>query len=170
MNAGGTRAVRNLVFFGTLIALLLMLGACDDPMHQLRGTTQAKSGLDSLIAEMPSPKNFETMRVEYFQFSDSAYGKTCYYARAVLIVGSSLQLPQAIDAYTESYQSSGWLLDGTQYESARSLIRGDNASLVIESAKPGTVMKSEEIVKLQTSFKSVIYVWIEYMVPRREGC
>ncbi len=169
-NEIGTRTMKHPVFFGTLLTLLFVLGSCEDPMNQLRGLAQAKFGLDSLVAELSLPANFDLIKIEYFQSSDSAFGKTCYYASANLIVASSLSLTQAIDAYTERSHLSGWMLEGRQYESARSLIRGENAQLVIESAKPGTVMKSEEIVKLQTSYKSVIFVRVVYMVPRREGC
>ncbi len=170
MNEKGPRAVKRLMLLGTLLSHLLMLESCNNPIDQLRGPAQAKSGLESLVAELPNPASFNTTRIEYFHFSDSAYGKTCYYARAYLIVASSLPLPQAMDAYTERTQLSGWLLDGRQYESARSLVRGENSLLVIEAATPGAVTNAEELARLQTYFKSIILVRLEYIVPKREGC
>lgn len=165
--------VNRLLWLVGLSALVCLLVSCDDPITQFLKQNEAKSGLDALLTQLPKVDNFETIKVEYFEFSDSAYGKTCYYARAYVFLGTSLPLPKALDTYEERLESLGWMLDSRpyeQYETARVLFHGDHDLLVVESGRPGSVMDAEELAALRVRYPSVIFVSLDYMMPQRDGC
>lgn len=146
-----------------------ILVSCDNlfPYVAMR---EARTGLNSLVGQLPDLAGFETTKVEYFDLADSAHGKTCYYARAFVIIGSSLPMEDALDTYVEKIQSLGWAFDGRQYTTARTLVRGKHDLLVVESGKVGSVLNAEEFTILHNRYRSIILIRLEYILPQRDGC
>jgi len=118
-------------------------------------------------------KHGTSVKIVYQEFhsDENEDGPICYYARAFVIVGTLLPETQALDTYTEKTQSLGWTPEGRQYEISRILIRGVNDRIVIGSGEPGVDIKDAlDYDKLRETYRSIIFVRLDYMLPSRDEC
>ncbi len=130
-----------------------------------------RAGVEASVAQLPRLKEFDTIKVVYQNFSFSAGGLTCYYGRAYVILGSSLSEKEALDAYFEALQLSGWVPRDAQYNTSRVLTRGAYELVEIRSGPPGVdIAKAVDYAQLRSVYESIIFVRVDLMLPSREEC
>src|SRR5438105_8668487 len=73
----------------SIVACLLICISCDAQGPDLQKTQLARAELDRDVAELPSFKDFNTVKVVYIDVFNSEHGPgTCYWANAHLVIGS----------------------------------------------------------------------------------
>jgi hypothetical protein len=134
----------------------------------------ARAGLERSTAQLPHPSKFVTIKefeVEMWPVFDTEIGEPCYFGRGYSVFGTSLPETEALDVYVAQLQEFGWLTDGKQYENERALIRGKNELLVVHTDSPSVDIQDAVVyTKLRETFRTVVFVRVTYMLPRREGC
>jgi len=132
---------------------------------------EARAGVEASVAQLPVLSEFDTVKVVYQTFCYSAYGLTCYYGRAYIIMGSSLPEDEALDMYAGALMLSGWMPSGIQYDTARELERGEHELVVIRSGQPSVdIAGAVDYLQLRSAYESVIFVELDFMLPNRESC
>lgn len=133
--------------------------------------SQVYSGVEELVNQLPTLETIDTLDVTYQEFSQSEYGLTCYYSRAYVTLGTQQPSSEVLEAYLEKLYVQGWHPEGNQYANTKTLIRYDNDRLVISLTKPAIVLQNQtNYAKLKQSYKAIIFIRIDYMVPSRQEC
>ncbi len=159
------------VFFFVVVCLLsAIIGFGIQYANRYRRQQEVKSGLEKLIDQLPEAENFDVVNIVRQEFSSSAYGITCYYARAYVIVGTPLSEVEALDSYTEKLHLQGWLPEGKQYETAKVVHRGVHDRVVVSSVKPDLIDNAIDYTQLKGTYRSVIFIGLDYMFPSRDAC
>jgi hypothetical protein len=145
--------------------------ACTNPINSLLTYQKARSGLENLITQLPQSEEFNVIETIRQDFSFTVEEKTCYYARANLIIGTSMPETEALDIYEQSLKTLNWVPRGQQYKTSRILYYGNNDKLVVTSGEPGVEVKhAVNYEQLRKTYKGIIFVSIDYMLPNREEC
>jgi hypothetical protein len=157
-----------------LLGIVVLLGLIAIGIQQIehfQKQREARDGLDASIAQLPTLAGFTTIKVVPLEFSHTAYGKTCYYARGYVIAGSSFSETEALDTYTEKIRSLGWMPEGMQAETSRVLMHAANERMEIYSGKPGVdIDGAMDYDQLRQTYRSLIFVSLDYMIPSRDEC
>ena len=170
------RINRLVILLGAFTTLLCILFSIIIGQY-LRGKLMqrnVRTELDILVNNVvPLPAEFEiieTISLDSLYFTET-FGKECFYARDYLILGSTLPASDALDAYARSLLSSGWITETRSYPTSRTLIYGENVRTVVEGGRPGVdVRNAIDYAELQRIYESIIFVRIDYAIPRRDGC
>ena len=150
--------------------LLLTLVTCAQQISHLLKQQEARAGLDTLITQLPELADFDAVKIVRFEFSDTAYGKTCYYARSYVILGSSLSEAEALTIYARRLQTLGWVPRDEPYDTSV-LYGGLSALAIVTSGEPGADIKDAlDYNQLRRIYRSVIFVRLDYMLPSRKEC
>jgi hypothetical protein len=168
-------AMKILFITSTLMLCLMFATACfqsNAQQHQLK-SREARNGLDPVVSQVRQFQDFDVVTVKYYDVYDDEHGQgaVCYYARAYLLIGTSLSLPEALDVYAQHLQSLGWTLEGRQYETAKGLVRGVNERAVVESGEPGPELQNAaDLDQLRKTYRNLIFLNIDYVLPAVTGC
>lgn len=161
------RLILSLIAISLLSLLLLGIQKINSQWKK----SQVHTGLEKLVNRLPTLETIDTVEVTYQKFSQSENGFTCYYGRAYVILGTQQPLSEVLDAYLKELYAQGWYPEGYQYANTKTLIRYDNDRLVISLTEPAIVMQNQtNYVKLKQSYKELIFIRIDYMVPSRQKC
>lgn len=153
------------------VFLLSLITACSNPINSSLNYQRARSGLEKLMTQLPQPEGFNVIKVIQQEFSDTAGGTTCNYARAHLVIGTSMLETEALDIYEQNLKTLNWISREQQYKTSRALYYGNNGRIVVRSGEPGVDVKDAvDYEQLRKTYQSVIFVRIDYMVPNREMC
>ncbi len=154
-----------------IIFLLCLSIFCVQQISYFKKQQEAKLGRETLVGQLPKLKNFDVIETVYQDFPDKITGRTCYYARTHLVIGTSMPESKALDAYEQNLKILNWISGGQQYETSRVLHYGDNDRVVVRSGEPGIDVKNVvDYDQLRETYQSIIFVRVDYMVPNREMC
>ena len=134
---------------------------------------KARIGVDAAVAQLPVLQGFDVIEILNLDRSISAFGETCYYARAYVIIGSSLSETEALSGYSKALQSVGWVPDLEPYAPTWGLIRGSSEYAVIEVGEPYVGFKEKDPVnwaQWEAKYRTIMNIRIDYMLPQRDGC
>jgi hypothetical protein len=132
---------------------------------------KARAGLDASVAQLPKLREFDTIKVIYYESSLSGPRTTCYYATAYTIIGTSLPELKALDVYVEELKSLGWRPREKQYDTTRILMRGTYELVVVRSGEPGVDVKDAvDYAQLRAVYPTIIFVRLDFMLPNRDKC
>ena len=132
---------------------------------------EARAGLDAAVTQLPKPAGFDTIKVVYREFRSTEYERKCFYARAYVIIGSSLPEVEALDVYVEKLEALGWVPREKQYKTTRVLRRGTHERIVIELGQPGVDIKDAvDYAQLRNTYPTIIFVRVDFMLPSRDEC
>lgn len=158
---------------GVPILVLFLLALTNCTLLEKRAQQRkARQGLESLVAQdLPNLDQFELVKTVSLDFSMTAYGMTCYYARDYLIMGTSLPESEALEHYVEGLLPLSWTKEGEQYLTSKILIHGQNARIVVSHGEPGVdVDDAVDFERLSDIYQSILFVRVDYMLPARDGC
>ena len=149
--------------------LLGILGACSgDENLNLR---QVRDGLQSTIAELPNSSEFNTITILSGESSDSAYGKTCYYAQANIVVGTLLKEKEALETYVSKLEAKEWILKQNDLERSRILTFGKHARISISIDGPSWKIEDDKMYQqAKNIYPTFLFVTITYILPFMEEC
>lgn len=154
---------------GVIFAIAILLFITSSCHLQQR--REARAGLDAAVAQLPKLEGFDTVKVVYQEFCFTDSGCTSCYARAYLIIGSSLPVEKALDVYVEALQLQGWSPRELQFDTERSLMRGMHELIIIWSGEPGADLDQVvDYARLRTVYKSLIFVSLDFRVPGWDEC
>lgn len=141
-----------------LLTLPFVLLACTDPVSFAQNKLAARAGLDSALAELPKPGEFEMIKVIRSEFDRtvSQTGETCYLARGYVIYGSTLQDEQSLDALYRQVQILGWVPRKEQDKVSRVLGRGPAELMEIEIYGPGEDLREAAKALVKKSLENLI--------------
>jgi hypothetical protein len=127
--------------------------------------------LDAAVAQLPQLAGFDTIKVVYREFRSTEYERKCFYARAYVIIGSSLPEVEALDVYAEQLQLLGWKLEGRQYNTERGMMRGLHEYIGVRSGEPDVDIKdAADYFQLRATYPSIIFVMLDFILPNRDEC
>jgi hypothetical protein len=153
------------------VLLLSLITACTNPINSSLDYQKARSGLENLMRQLPQSEKFNVIKTIKQEFSHTGGEKTCYYARAHLIIGTSMPETESLDIYEQSLKTLNWVPREQQYKTSRVLYYGNNDRMVVTSGEPGVDVKDlVDYEQLRKTYKSIIFVSIDYMLPNREEC
>jgi hypothetical protein len=155
--------LRAAIVFALLLSLVV---SCADSQKR----AEAKAGIEASVVQLPRLRDFTTVKVIYEESSLSAFGVTCYYGTAVLIVGTSLPFPESLDAYEAELLALGWKPGGHSDLNSRELLRGAHERITFQAGFPGVLVDDKDYVYAQSIYTSVIIVTVDFMVPSNENC
>ncbi len=157
-----------------LFAVLLLLcctGACA-PLTNLERQREARSGLDTIVIQIPPIADFTTNKIVYREFYDDEHGSehVCYYARAFFVIGSSLPAENLPEIFSGRLQALGLGWKMRDYDNTI-LYRGKNERAVVFSVEPDDAIKDAvDYVQLRKVYSSIIFLQLEYILPSRDEC
>ncbi len=152
-----------------LTALLLCgISSCAPSRQMLQ---QARSGLDTTIAQLPGSGEFAIVTILRGESASTDYGRTCYYAQAYIAVGTFLPGREALAAYVHELSLQGWTVAQDEYEDAKVLVRGEHERLSIELGAPGWIVEREESYqRAREVYPTILNIVVTYILPGRENC
>ena len=132
---------------------------------------RARTGVDAAVAQLPVLKGFDVIKIENLEDSMSAGGETCYYARAIVVVGSHLPEIEAINVYSEALQSTGHNPRDGRYPKSRMFYRGSNERVLVAVSEPYVGFKNRvDWAEWKATYPTIIFVSVVYILPQRDGC
>jgi hypothetical protein len=158
-----------------VVSLLCVLGVIALGIPFLRDQLKlrrAQVGFNEAMAKLPDMNEFETVTIISGTSSMTAYGETCYYSGAYIVLGTSLPEEKALKTYVDALQSQGWKLkEGPQYDWEKCLIRGEHEEACISIGGAGWAIESnEEYQEAKDKYPTFIFVSLRFILPQREGC
>lgn len=160
---------RSLKVLGLLMLSCMAISSC--VLLESEEQRQARAGLKVAVEELPQISGFETVKTINEEFRSEEGEGRCYYARAHIIMGTSLPEIEALDAYVKALQSLGWVPSHKQYERARALKRGVHELIVVYSGEPGIETRDAvDYGHLRSIYRAVVFVTLNFEVPARDGC
>ncbi len=166
--------MKRLQRIATLTALVIMLGSCGFPLAYLQNQQKAEEGVGQIVNQLPRSPDFELIKIVQIKMDpvyDTEIGEPCYYGRAYAIFGSSLSEAEALEAYSGKLEASGWQPEGKQHETGRKLVRGSNELAEVYYGNPGVdIERALDYTKVRQTYRSLLFVLVDYMVPHRQGC
>jgi len=163
--------MKRLILSLIAVSLLLLLLFGVQQINSQWQKSQVHTGSEKLVNQLPTLETIDTVEVTYQEFSHSENGITCYYGRAYVILGTQQPLPDVLEAYLEELYAQDWRPEGNQYANTKTLIHYDNDRLVISLTEPEIVTQNQtNYAKLKQSYKEIIFIRIDYMVPSRQEC
>lgn len=166
--------MRNLFRVASTVWLLWLVASCNNRVEDIQKEQQAVAGAQQTSDSLPKSKEFEKItmvRVKMSPVYDTEIGQPCYYGRIYTIMGSALSEQEALELYTQELEGTGWLAEGRQYVTARGFSRGTNAYAAVYYGDPGVdIEAAADYTSLRRVYKSLIFVRVDYMIPRRQGC
>lgn len=136
---------------------------------------EARAGVENAVAQLPTTDSFETIAVTRTERSATAYGRTCYYGIAIIMIGTMLPQREALETYVQQLESLGWQLRGRQHEASRVLLR-DRHELATVSYSPFEVEAGWELqgnssgLQDRIGHTTILVLWLQYMLPARDDC
>lgn len=150
--------------------LVVLIGKCGiDRINSTAQQQHAKDGWYTLLGQLPSLPEFDTISVLYTESNVNYYGTQCYYASGYAILGSRLPKASALETYKKALVSSEWVVSdkppvGDVFH------RGENGELLIESETPPIIEGAINYQSLKSSYNSLLFVQLTYMLPHRDRC
>jgi hypothetical protein len=150
---------------GIVVLLCLVLSCAGTELRK------ARSGAEASVAQLPDLAGFDRIKTVFREYPFTAYGDTCYYGTAHVIIGSSHSEADALDVYSRRLAVHGWVPEGKQYDDTRTLIRGAHERIVVRFGEPGVEIKDAvDYAQLRANYVSVVFVRLVFILPRRDGC
>jgi hypothetical protein len=115
--------------------------------------------------------SFATALIDQGVYSQTEYGKTCFYGRAYIVAGSQLTASDALDQYVEALQIQDWRLKEKTYQDSKTLLLGSNSLIVVYYGEPWPVFKKDiDLERLYQIYQSILFIRVDYMLPTRDEC
>jgi hypothetical protein len=150
------------------VLLLCVTSSCTPSQQRLQ---QARSGLDTAIAQLPSSAEFTVVAIIPEEFSSTDYGKTCYYAQANIAVGTALPGTDALATYVNELTLQGWVVERDNLDRSRVLVRGEHERIAVSLDGPGWIIeRDEDYQHARDTFPIFLYISVTYILPSRENC
>jgi hypothetical protein len=158
--------VKNLYLFLAIPVVVCLLASCTQ--QKLR---EARKGLDGSVAQLPSVSDFDVVTILSGESSITGSPKTCYYAQAYVVLGTSLSEEKALDVYVDELQSLGWTTERSDLENLRVLGRGMHEQIAVSYGGPGwTIETNEDYIRAKDIYPTIIFVTVDFMLPNRDEC
>ena len=153
--------------FSIAMILLLSLVAVSCTPFKLK---EARSGLEATLADLPDSEGFTRIACLSGE-ADRRFGDTmCYYAQAIVVVGSHLPEGEAFDLYVQKLIDQGW---GVQYkgERSRELVRGEHEKITVRLGAPSPLLNSDEAFqRARSEYPTLVNLAVNYYLPSRKAC
>ncbi len=146
----------------TLCVLLVVscVSTGPDPQKQ----REARVGVERAVAELPKVVGFDPAKVVYFDIYHNELGtESCYLARAYLVIGTQMSIPEALEVYALNLQRLGWELGPFQTPTDKVLLRSNNEIANISRGYAGgEVATPAELAQLETIYRSIVLLRFDY--------
>jgi hypothetical protein len=126
---------------------------------------EVREGLDASFRELPNLAEFEQVTV----LRGENRMKSCFYAEAETVLGTTLAEEEALDAYVDKLKSSGWV-ETHRNERSRVLIRGEQERIRVTGYLSLSAEANNEYIRSKDRFLNFVSVSLTFYVPRRDGC
>ena len=165
---------KSLATLGILIGVVLLEGCYQTNTQEYEETLkQAQVGLEPAVAQVNQFPDLKVLAVKYYRHYDWITSPpSCYYARAYLLLGTTIQSPDSVQVFAEHLQSLGWTFrDFGQYEDAKLLLRGTNEVAAVEAYGPGPELEdAADYDELRKTYSSLVFLRFDYILPDERGC
>jgi hypothetical protein len=149
------------------MVLLCSLTALPDMVRKRR----VSRGRDAAIAQLPDLAAFDLILIVREAYTYTAYGDTCAYGDGWIVMGTHLTAQDALNAYAEALQRSGWVLERDSYSTSRLLIRGSSEMISLDTGEPPwAVQNHEDYLQAREQYPVILFLGLTFYSPQREGC
>jgi hypothetical protein len=174
MSQGTTQEVgrRKIMKYRVFLCVICIISANFLASCASQELQEVQNELRSSATSLPKLANADVLQVSQKEWSYTAYGDTCFYGRAWVLIGSSeLSEEQMLTNYVERLTASGWNSREQQYSNSKVLYRGMHELIVISVGEPApAVRESVDYKRFTRNYPNVIFARLTYMLPQREGC
>lgn len=133
---------------------------------------QAREGLDAAVAQLPEPEGYSIVTVIVEEF-DRSVTQRCYYAQALVAIGTDMPSDEARATYVRALESQGWSVnpDYAIIKGLEVLSRGDYEGIDVSTRAAGWITASDERYKREKdNYASFVYLTLTYSLPSRAVC
>lgn len=134
---------------------------------------QARAGLDAAMAQLPEPDGFSVLTVVVEEFDRTWDQQKCYYAKALVAIGTDLSDEDAMQGYTEALAAQGWVAqpDHGTLISTEVLHRSEYERISVYTGAPGPIIESDERYRqVKDLYSTVVTLVYAYCLPSRAEC
>lgn len=159
--------VLGILILGTV--LLCGLTTLPDMVRKRR----VSRGRDAAIVQLPDLAAFDLILIVREAYTYTAYGETCAYGDGWIVLGTHLTAQDALSAYTDALQQSGWVLEKEPSGISRLMIRGSSERLRLRfdtGEPPWAVQNHEDYLQAREQYPVILFVHLTFYSPQREGC
>lgn len=147
-------------------SIVLLISGCYQEYQKL-----VRADVETSTKEISVLEGFTLVNTVIHDYSITSKSSSCFYGRSYMIIGSDFTDHQAIQIYSDYLQRSQWKQEFPHPENEAIFIKGENERIVINADYPEAEIKdSVDINHLMNAFHSIIYIRLDYMLPKRINC